>query len=193
MKGSWFLYPPGKASRSQYGLLCSVPPTHTLCPELSILGKQREAQVGAGICSHCWAGCSALKHFQVSVFSCTQQESGACTYMFRGAGPQRHSQCLPAGGKACAACMTRTGTAPEPTVGTAPGNDGEDLALLQHLGSFETLSKAAGWRGLHLTPAGWGYSSAQLEVPQAPLPHCPLTEPTKLLKPSSKSAPSDGQ
>lgn len=98
--------------------------------------------------------------------------------------------------KVLAAGMTRTGTAPKPTVGTAPGKDGEDLALLQHLGSLETLSKAAGWGGLHLIPAGWGYSSAQLEVPRAPLPstpHCPLTEPTKLLKPGPKSAPSDGQ
>lgn len=69
-KGSWFLCPPGQAKRSQYRLLCSVPPTHTLFPELSIPGELREVQVGAAICSHCWAH-SALKHFQVFVLSCT--------------------------------------------------------------------------------------------------------------------------
>lgn len=99
-------------------------------------------------------------------------------------------------GESAAACTARTGRAPKPTVGTAPGRDGEDLALPQHSRSLETPSKAAGWRGLHLITAGWGYSSAQLEVPRAPLPstpHCPLTEPPKLLKPNPKSAPSDGQ
>lgn len=43
LKGSWFLYPPGKAKSSQYGLFCSV--LFPLCLELSILRKQREIQV----------------------------------------------------------------------------------------------------------------------------------------------------
>lgn len=71
------------------------------------------------------------------------------------------------GGKALAACMTRTSTTPKRMVWLAQGRDGEDLALLQHFssGSLETLSKAAGWRGLHVIAAGWGYGSA-------PTPRC---------------------
>lgn len=72
-----------------------------------------------------------------------------------------------AGGKALATCTTRTSTTPKPMVWLAQGKDGEDLPLLQHFssGSLETLSKAAGWRGLHVIAAGWGYGSA-------PTPRC---------------------
>lgn len=66
--------PMRKAKKSQqhpYGLLglTCLPPS--LWRDLSILEKRRETPLGAGIRSCCEAGCSGLKHFQVSAFSCT--------------------------------------------------------------------------------------------------------------------------
>lgn len=60
-----------KSQQHQCGLLGLNPLTPSLWLDLSILEKWRETPVGAGIRSCCEAGCSGLKHFQVSVFSCT--------------------------------------------------------------------------------------------------------------------------
>lgn len=138
------------------------PPTHSLCQDLSILGGQR----GPGGC-RClfpllgWALRSeAFSGFCAELHTHLRSTPGkGSLYLHvqrsRASEAQAVSFCR---GKVLAACTTRTGTAPKPTVVTAPGKDGEDLPLLQHLGSLKTLSKAAGWRGLHLIPAGWGYT-----------------------------------
>lgn len=66
--------PTRKAKKSQQhpdGLLSLTPLPPSLWRDLSILEKRRETPLGAGIRSCCEAGCSGLKHFQVSAFSCT--------------------------------------------------------------------------------------------------------------------------
>lgn len=92
LKGSWSLSPTGKVNSSQYGLLGPDPPAHSLYLDLSILRRQRErprwaqvsvaaARLGAQVWNIFRFPCSAVHTWD------SQQESEACTYMFRGAGP----------------------------------------------------------------------------------------------------------
>lgn len=131
--------------------------------------KRRETQVGAGIGSRCDAGCWGLKRFQVCVQLYTPEIHNRKVKPVPTCSEEQGLR-----GKDSVFLQERkvlavfvTSTTPKRTVWLAQGKDGEDLALLQHFssGSLETLSKAAGWRGLCVIAAGWGYSSA-------PTPRC---------------------
>lgn len=148
---------------------CVLFPQHIpcTCSSASLGNGERSRWVQVSVPT----GRSALKHFRFHVQLHTHLRSTPGKWSLylhvQRSRAQRHSQCLSAGGKLLAVCTTRTGTAPKPTVGTAQSKDGEDLALLQHLGSLGTLcvwverfALNPSWLGIELSPTGGATGSS---------------------------------